>query len=117
MTEPTPQAHGPTSKMDPASMLSESGPLRITVDDEATLYADLLANLSKVVHSVNNPLSIISGHAQLLMELSHSEGLDPEIVGYLQNIEEASQRLVVELDRLRDVRGEVRPNDVGGDGV
>lgn len=106
--------------MQPIAKDVSPAPVRITVEhgvgDEA-LYTDLLVTLSKVVHSINNPLAIISGHAQLLLELSESEGFDSEVVTYLQNIEEASQRLAVELGELRDVRDEVQPYDIGGDGV
>ncbi|MEM1042831.1 MAG: histidine kinase dimerization/phospho-acceptor domain-containing protein [Bacteroidota bacterium] len=87
------------------------------VDNRDALYENLVTNLSQVVHGINNPLAVVSGHAQLLVELAESKGLDSEVVGYLQNIEEASQRLASELDRLRDVRGEIRPRNVSGDGM
>lgn len=120
MTDSTPQPHGHAHRTD---LKGTPPPIRITVedggsmDDKGTLYVDLLETLSKVVHSINNPLAIISGHAQLLLELSESEAFDPEVIRYLQNIEEASQRLAVELGQLRDVRTEVGPYDISGDGV
>jgi len=61
--------------------------------------------LSSVYHDLNNPLSIISGNAQFLLELSQEEGLDEQFVSSARDIQEASRRMaesLQELTRLRD---------------
>ena len=56
--------------------------------------------ISSVHHDLNNPLSIISGNAQFLRELSRGEDLDEQFVSSVQDIQEAAQRLSESLDRL-----------------
>lgn len=73
--------------------------------------------LSAVTHDINNPLAIISGNAQLLLELSRLLDLDPDVAKPIQDIEEASRRLAAMVGRLSALR-EALPNDsAGGDGV
>ncbi len=49
--------------------------------------------LSVITHDLNNPVAIISGNAQLLLELSAMMELDPEFFQSLRDIEEASLRI------------------------
>ena len=73
--------------------------------------------LSEVTHEINNPLAIISGNAQLLLELSRMMNLDPDVAKPIRDIEEASHRLaemVRRLNALKETLGEAQP---GGDGV
>lgn len=61
--------------------------------------------LSDVTHAVNNPLSIISGNAQLLRVLAESEGLSEDFIQPIEDIEEASSRvaaLMTQLNQLKD---------------
>ena len=56
--------------------------------------------VSSVYHDLNNPLSIISGNAQFLVELSQEEELDEQFVSSAQDIQEACQRMSESLQRL-----------------
>ena len=49
--------------------------------------------LSVITHDLNNPVAIISGNAQLLLELSSMMELDEEFAQSLKDIEEASLRI------------------------
>jgi len=60
--------------------------------------------LSSVYHDLNNPLSIISGNAQFLVELSQEEGLDEQFVSSARDIQEASRRMAESLQQLTRLR-------------
>ena len=70
--------------------------------------AALRRTLSQVTHDINNPLSIIVGNAQLLLELARSIDLDDDLLKPIEDIEEASQRLSGMVDRLNRVNDEAR---------
>jgi nitrogen-specific signal transduction histidine kinase len=78
--------------------------------------ADLQGALSRVTHDINNPLSIISGNAQLLLELSRALDLDPDVAKPIRDIEEASQRLASMVQRLNALNEAThqRENGKGG---
>ncbi len=61
---------------------------------------DIQEVVSSVYHDLNNPLSIIAGNAQFLVELSQEEDLDEQFVSSAQDIQEASQRMADSLQRL-----------------
>ncbi len=63
--------------------------------------------ISRVNHDLNNPLSIISGNAQLLAELARAFDLDGDFVQPIQDIEEASGRVSAILRRLVDLRDQL----------
>lgn len=67
-----------------------------------------------MTHDINNPLSIISGNAQLLLELSRALDLDPDVAKPIRDIEEASQRLARMIERLNALNDAARQS---GDGV
>lgn len=78
---------------------------------------DLQHTLSEVAHDINNPLAIISGNAQLLLELSRLLDLDPDVARPIQDIEEASRRLASMIGRLSAL-GEGMPDGLStGDGL
>jgi K+-sensing histidine kinase KdpD len=56
--------------------------------------------ISSVYHDLNNPLSIIAGNAQFLVELSQEEELDEQFLSSAQDIQEASQQMSESLQRL-----------------
>lgn len=64
--------------------------------------------VSSVYHDLNNPLSIIAGNAQFLLELSREEDLDEEFVSSVKDIQEAAQRVSDSLDRLTRLKEELR---------
>ena len=71
--------------------------------------------ISRVNHDLNNPLSIISGNAQLLAELSRVMDLDKDLCSAIQDIEEASSRVQGILRRLLDLRDQLPMDDAGRD--
>ena len=66
--------------------------------------AALQQALSEVTHDLNNPLAIISGNAQLLLELARMLDLDPDVAKPIQDIEEASHRLAAMVHRLNELK-------------
>ena len=56
--------------------------------------------VSSVYHDLNNPLSIISGNAQFLVELSQEDEIDEQFASSAQDIQEACQRMSESLQRL-----------------
>ncbi|MFW5973187.1 MAG: histidine kinase dimerization/phospho-acceptor domain-containing protein [Bacteroidota bacterium] len=64
------------------------------------LVAELQIRLSSIKHDANNPLAIISGNAQLLLELAGALDLGAEFTEPLEDIEEACQRVSDALNEL-----------------
>ena len=65
----------------------------------------LVRTLSRIYHDTNNPLAIVSGNAQFLLELSKTMDVDEDLLQPMQDIEEASERVaqgLKEISRLRD---------------
>jgi len=75
---------------------------------------ELQVALRRVTHDINNPLSIISGNAQLLLELSRVLDLDPDVAKPIRDIEEASQRLADMVERLNALNEAMRENGYTG---
>lgn len=86
-------------------------------EGDAVPRADLHVALTRVTHDINNPLAIISGNAQLLMELSRALNLDPDVAKPIQDIEEASHRLANMVEQLNALNDPTRAERLGGDGV
>ena len=72
--------------------------------EEPVTEEDIREVVSSVYHDLNNPLSIISGNAQFLQELSQEQGLDEQFVSSAQDIQEATQRMSESLQRLTRLR-------------
>jgi signal transduction histidine kinase len=73
--------------------------------DPVELIRELGRTLSRIYHDTNNPLAIVSGNAQFLLELAKSMGLDQDLVQPMRDIEEASERVAEglrEISRLRE---------------
>ncbi|MEX1055039.1 MAG: histidine kinase dimerization/phospho-acceptor domain-containing protein [Rhodothermales bacterium] len=73
--------------------------------DPVDIIRALGRTLSRIYHDTNNPLAIVSGNAQFLLELAKSMGLDEDLVQPMKDIEEASERVAEglrEISRLRD---------------
>ncbi len=64
--------------------------------------------VSSVYHDLNNPLSIISGNAQFLLEICREEDLDEQFASSAQDIKEAAQRMADSLDRLTQLKEELK---------
>ncbi len=65
--------------------------------------------ISSVYHDLNNPLSIISGNAQFLLELSREHDLDDQFVSSVQDIKEATQQMADSLNRLSRLKETIDP--------
>lgn len=68
------------------------------------LVGDLRARLSQIKHDANNPLAIVSGNAQLLIELAGAMDLGPDFLEPLQDIEDACHRVEEALNELTLLR-------------
>lgn len=71
--------------------------------DQLKLIETVRSTVANVKHEINNPLAIISGNAQLLLELARLMDLDEEIVKPIRDIEEASQRIGQSLEKLNHI--------------
>lgn len=69
---------------------------------------DAHETVSSVYHDLNNPLSIISGNAQFLLEISREEDMDEQVISSAQDIKEAAQRMSDSLQRLTRLKEELR---------
>lgn len=81
---------------------------RLCEEQQRQLLESVRGMVARVSHEVNNPLAIISGNAQLLMELARALDLDEEIGQPIQDIEEATRRLSASLAALNDLREDLR---------
>ena len=74
--------------------------------ESARLLAELRRAVGKATHDVNNPLTVISGNAQLAVELARALDVDEAVLGAVREIDEAAGRLaqtLAELDRLKQL--------------
>lgn len=60
----------------------------------------LRRELGRVFHDANNPLAIVSGNAQFLLEFGKSMDLGRDVVQPIEDIDEASERVAA---GLRDI--------------
>lgn len=65
---------------------------------------EISTQIAKVHHDLKNPLSIIAGNAQFLLELSKALELDDQVVSSVEDIDEAARELESALDRLVTLR-------------
>lgn len=77
--------------------------------DPVELIRKLRRNLGRIFHDTNNPLAIVSGNAQFLLEVGRSMELDNDLIQPMEDIEEASERVaegLKEISMLRDRIGD-----------
>ena len=72
--------------------------------DQLKLIETVRSTVANVKHEINNPLAIISGNAQLLLELARLMDLDEELVKPIRDIEEASLRIDQSLEKLNSIK-------------
>ncbi len=82
--------------------------------EQANLLKTIRSAVATVNHEINNPLAIISGNAQLLVELARAMDLPPEIAGPIQDIDAASQRIATSLRKLANLK-EIIPREYVGE--
>ncbi len=73
-------------------------------EDPAELLDELRARVARVTHDINNPLTVIAGNAQLLMELIRALELSEELEKPLRDIQDASLQLAASLHALNDLK-------------
>ena len=64
----------------------------------------LKAQLSKIHHDVNNPVTVISGNTELIRELAKALGVEGELDGPLTDMQAALDILSERVDKLMVVR-------------
>lgn len=69
--------------------------------------AELDREIGNLVHAINNPMTVITGNAQLLLEIASAGELDPMVEGAVTDIEAAAQSLSELLDKLGRFRKEL----------
>jgi len=72
--------------------------------DAITNPDELRETISTVYHDLNNPLSIISGNAQFLLELSRSGDVDEQFVQSIKDIQEAADQMSDSLSMLTEMK-------------
>jgi signal transduction histidine kinase len=72
------------------------------IDEETA--EDLRDAISDIYHDLNNPLSIISGNAQFLIELSREQEMGDQVEASAEDIQEAARRMSNSLKRLDHLR-------------
>ena len=73
--------------------------------EPVAVLKELVRTLSRIYHDTNNPLAIVSGNAQFLLELSKTMDVDEDLLQPMRDIEEASERVaqgLKEISKLRD---------------
>jgi signal transduction histidine kinase len=72
---------------------------------------DVREAVSTVHHDLNNPLSIISGNAQFLLELSREADLDKQFISSIRDVQEAAERMSDSLDRLTRLKEQLEEDE------
>lgn|GEM_PF-769213 len=80
--------------------LGQTGVEKRSREEIALLLNSIRINIARVHHDLNNPLSIIAGNAQLLMELAKVMDLGDDILLPLQDIDEAGTKMAESLHKL-----------------
>lgn len=87
--------------------LVESPRTRVSDEREKINLHEMQEVVADVHHDLKNPLSIIDGNAQYLLELEGVLDLDDEVVASVRDIQDAAERLRASLDRLNELREEL----------
>ncbi len=64
----------------------------------------LRAQMSKIHHDVNNPMTVLSGNTELIRELAKALGVEADLSGPLADMEAALDVLSECIDKLMVVR-------------
>ena len=75
------------------------------IQDLGAQLERIRAELSRVHHDLNNPLSVIAGNAELLDVLTEGDGADPGGREAIKDLLLAVEQLTGHTDRLLAVRG------------
>lgn len=64
--------------------------------------------LNEMRHDLNNPLAIISGNVQFLLEIARGEDYETQIAEPLRDIKQASQQITKSLDELEKLKDDLQ---------
>lgn len=78
--------------------------LTMSESDPKEILDELFRRVADTRHDVKNPLSIISGNAQLLREMTRAMELGEDFAEPIRDIEEATERIRDSLDRMDDLK-------------
>ena len=73
-------------------------------EEQSRMLSTIRSTVATVNHEINNPLAIISGNAQYLLELCKTIEVDSEMVKSVSDIEEASRRIAESLRKLGGIK-------------
>jgi hypothetical protein len=85
--------------------------------DARALLDEVRLALGRAVHAANNPLTVVAGNAQFLLEVATSMELDPTLVRSLEDIEMAGRQLQEALADLAAARQRLASVLTGTDGL
>lgn len=70
------------------------------------------SKLSQVHHDLKNPLSVIDGNAQFLLELQQALDLDEQAVASVEDIREATEELRDSMEQLQELRDQLETSQL-----
>lgn len=88
-------------------IVSQRGGGTSLTDEQREVLEDLKREMGRVAHSLNNPLSVIMGNAQLGIELSAALETDENVVTALQSIYEAGNELSALFGEVAALRAKI----------
>lgn len=74
-----------------------------------TSLSEVRNALSEMRHDINNPLAIISGNVQYLLEVARAAEYGDQVSEPLQDIEEASRQITNSLQELDEIQESLPP--------
>lgn len=89
---------------DPNTEVEGAEASQLSAEAAIAMLEELRAEAGAVAHAINNPLTVITGNAQFLMEVARTEQSDSPIVGPIEDINAATQQLSEALARLSALR-------------
>lgn len=84
-------------------------------EDQLKHLQTIRTTVATVNHEINNPLAIISGNAQLLLEMTKVMDVDPDLVKPIRDIEEASRRIAEAIKKLSNLKEVITRPYVSGE--
>lgn len=77
---------------------------KLSADAATAMLRELRAEAGAVAHAINNPLTVITGNAQFILEVARMEKTDVTILGPIEDINAAVQQLTDALRGLAALR-------------
>jgi DNA-binding NtrC family response regulator len=83
--------------------------------EQLKLLKTIKSTVATVNHEINNPLAIISGNAQFLLEMGRMNALGDDVMKPIEDIEEASRRISELLHKLSNLKEYMTRDYAGGE--